>query len=221
MFKSKRRPIVIPQSEHLRLVGTLAMLWGNEDFDSPPIDRASMIAGMGLHDRGYGVVDNSPLGGVSEEQWNQITRRGFYMQYTDIVADTIAKYHLRRLASYNQSAERQTMTDEFSRAIDSQLRQHNLSGEMFDRTDRITNLCDTISFDFCFDLPASGAVSIFPRNSEKTEVPVQYYVDEGVINVMPWPFSVDNHEGYLIAYQLDGYPARLDPFIVPFRLHKK
>jgi hypothetical protein len=61
MFKSKRMPIVIPQSEHLRLVGTLAMLWGNLDFDLPPIERNSMIAGMGLHDRGYGLLDNSAI----------------------------------------------------------------------------------------------------------------------------------------------------------------
>ena len=46
MFESKLRPIVIPQSEHLKLVGTLALLWGNADFDLPPIERLSMVAGM-------------------------------------------------------------------------------------------------------------------------------------------------------------------------------
>src|SRR5436190_17322232 len=61
MFKSKRRQIVIPQSEHLRLVGSLAMLWGNADFDLPPVEHVSMIAGMALHDRGYGQLDNSAI----------------------------------------------------------------------------------------------------------------------------------------------------------------
>jgi len=59
MFKSKRRPIVTPQSEHLKLVGTLAMFWGNDDFDLPPIERESMVLGMGTHDRGYGYLDLS------------------------------------------------------------------------------------------------------------------------------------------------------------------
>ena len=68
MFKSKRRQIVIPQSEHLRLVGALAMLWGNEDFDIPPVERVSMVAGMGLHDRGYGHLDNSAIGEMSEDE---------------------------------------------------------------------------------------------------------------------------------------------------------
>jgi hypothetical protein len=221
MFKSKRRPIVIPQSEHLRLVGTLAMLWGNADFDFPPVERNSMIMGMGLHDRGYGLLDNFPIGGMSAEEWNGIARRGFSMQYSDIVADTIAKYHIRRLASHDESAERKAMTAEFSKIIDEQLKQHNLSKELFDRLDRITNFCDSISFDFCMDIPDSGEVPIFPRNGQDMEVSVQYSVEDAVINVAPWPFSVDHHEGYLIAYQLDGYPERLDPLILPYRLQRK
>jgi hypothetical protein len=61
MFKSKRRSVVTPQSEHLKLVGTLAMLWGNDAFDAPPVERVSMISGMGSHDRGYGFIDNHPI----------------------------------------------------------------------------------------------------------------------------------------------------------------
>ncbi len=220
MFKSKRRPIVIPQAEHLRLVGTLAMLWSNVDFDFPPVERNSMMMGMGLHDRGYGLLDNSPIGGMSKEEWNAITRRSFYTQYSDIVADTIAKYHVRRLSSHDESSERKAMTAEFSQAIDKQLRQHHLSKELFDRMDRITDFCDQISFDFCFDVPASDSVSLFPRNDKDEEVSVKYSVDDGIIHAAPWPFSVDNYEGYLIAYQLDGYPERLDPSILPYRLQK-
>ena len=221
MFKSKRRPIVTPQSEHLRLVGTLAMLWGNVDFDISPIERNSMIMGMGLHDRGYGLLDNSPIGGMSDEEWNEIARRSFAMQYSDIAADTIAKYHVRRLASHDDSVERKTMTAEFSLAINRQLKQYSLSKTLFDRLDRITNLCDKISFDFCMDVPASDAVSIFPGNDEDTEISVRYHVGDGLIHVTPWPFSVDSYESYLLAYQLDGYPERLDPFILPYRLQRK
>ena len=197
------------------------MLWGNDNFDSPPIERTSMIMGMGLHDRGYDLMDNSPIGGMSEEEWNGIARRSFYMQYSDIVADTIVKYHVRRLAIHDESAERKAMTTEFSQASDKQLKQHNLSKELFDRMDRITELCDKISFDFCMDLPDSGTVLIFPRNDENTEISVQYQIEEDVITVAPWPFSVDRYDGYLIAYRSDGYPDRLDPFILPFQLHRK
>lgn len=221
MFKSKRRAIVTPQSEHLRLVGTLAMLWGNADFDFPPVEQSSMILGMGLHDRGYGMLDNAPIGGMSEAEWNEIARRGFYMQYSDIVADTIAKYHVRRLASHDETAERRAMTAEFSQVIDKQLKHSKLSRELFERMDRITNFCDQVSFDFCMDVPGSGEVPIFPRDGQEMEVSVRYSVEDGVIRVTPWPFSVDYYMGYLIAYQSDEYPERLDPFILPYRLERK
>jgi hypothetical protein len=45
-------------------------------------------------------------------------------------------------------------------------------------------------------------------------------VEDGVIQVTPWTFSVDHHEGYLVAYHLDGYPERLDPVILNYQLKK-
>ena len=221
MFKSKRRQIVIPQSEHLRLVGALAMLWGNADFDMPPVERVSMVAGMALHDRGYGHLDNAAIGEMSEEEWQGIARRSFSMYNSDVVTDMIIKYHVRRIASYYNTHERQALAAELSQAIKEQLAGHNLSKVIFERMDRITELTDNISFLFCVDAPDSGTVSIFPRNHTDTEVPVQYHVAEGVIHVSPWPFSVDKFEGYIFAYHLDGYPARLDPFILTYQLERK
>jgi hypothetical protein len=220
MFKSKRRAIVTPQSEHLKLVGTLAMLWGNQDFDFPPIERTSMIAGMGTHDRGYGFLDNHPIGGMEDSEWFPIARRTFYMPCSDVVADTIVKYHFRRLASHDDSAGRKALTEEFSNAIDEHLERHNLSKELYDRIDRITDLCDSLSFSFCFDVPDSGEISIFPRNGINTEVTVKYHVEDGLISASPWPFSVDAYEGYIIAYKLEGYPEQLDPVILPYHLKR-
>jgi hypothetical protein len=221
MFKSKRRPIVTPQSEHLKLVGTLALLWGNEDFKTPPIDRTSMVAGMGLHDRGYGYLDNNPIGGMDESEWFVIARRGFYMPCSDVVADTIVKYHIRRLADRGDSAGYKALAAEFSGAIDEQLKRHNLSKELFGRLDRITDLCDKLSFSLCFDVPASGEISIFPHCGEDRKVIVRYHVEDGLLSANPWPFSVDRYEGYLVAYKLDGYPEQLDPVILPFTLKGK
>ena len=221
MFRSKRRQIITPQSEHLKLVGTLAMLWGNDQFDAPSIEHNSMIAGMGLHDRGYGYLDNSPVGGMRDEEWEVIGRRGYTMPCSDIVADTIVKYHFRRLASGGTSEIRKAMYADFTQILDEQLERHNLSRTLFDRIDRITDLCDSLSFAFCFDVPASGSLSIFPRNDEDKEVMIEYHVEDGEINVSPWPFSVYEHQGYLIAYHEDGYPDRLDPVILPYRLKRK
>ena len=176
--------------------------------------------GMGQHDRGYGYLDNFAIGGMKEEEWNGIARRGFYMQCSDIVADTIAKYHIRRLASHDKSVERKAMTAEFSLVIEDQLRKNGLSKALFDRIDRITDLCDKISFAFCMDVPNTDELSIYPSNREDIEVLLRYHVEDGVINVTPWPFSVTSYEGYLIAYQSDGYPEKLDPFILQYRLER-
>lgn len=220
MFKSKRRPIIIPQSEHLRLVGALALLWGNDDFDLPPVERNSMIAGMALHDRGYGLLDNSAIGEMSEGEWQAIARRSFSMVSSDVFADTIIKYHIRRLANYSNTESRKAMVGEFSQAIEEQLKSHGLSKQVFDRMDRITELTDNISFAFCFDVPDSGEVSIFPRNGEDAEITVQYQVENGLIRVAPWPFSVNQYEGYIFAHPLDGYPERLDPIILNYTLER-
>ena len=73
MFKSKQRSIVIPQWEHQKLAGTLALLWGNAEFERPPVPFESFLIGIGLHDRAYGPLDNLPIGGIPEEDWLALT----------------------------------------------------------------------------------------------------------------------------------------------------
>src|SRR4030095_5105429 len=103
MFTSKQRPIAIPQCEHQKLAGTLALLWGNAAFERPPVPFASFLTGIGLHDRAYGMLDNLPIGGIPEEEWRALPRRGFEMTWADPVADLITKMHLKRLASYGSA----------------------------------------------------------------------------------------------------------------------
>ena len=217
MFISKQRPIVIPQWEHQKLAGTLALLWGNSDFERPPIPFESFVTGIGLHDRAYGPLDNLPIGGIPEENWLALTRSGFEMAWADLIADLITKMHLKRLASYGSAPARQTMAAEMAQAIRTKIERHNLDAMLFERIDRITDLCDRIAFDFCFEAPAEGQVRIFPRNNSDREVAVNYRIDEGTIRVNPWPLGVGSHTGYLVGYQLGGYPAVLEPAMVAFR----
>ena len=101
MFKSERRAIAIPQWEHLRLAGTLALLWGNEEFDPPPVPPLSLLSGIGLHDRAYGPLDLFAIGEYAEDDWLALTRTGFYMSWSDPIADVIVKLHLKRLVSHH------------------------------------------------------------------------------------------------------------------------
>ena len=69
MFISKQRPITIPQWEHQKPAGTLALLWGNAELERPPVAFDSFLAGIGLHDRAYRPLDNLPIGAISEDEW--------------------------------------------------------------------------------------------------------------------------------------------------------
>jgi len=216
MFKSKRRSVAIPQSEHLKLVGALVYLWGNRDFDLPQVELASLVAGVGLHDRGYGSLDDSPVGDMPTEKWLAITRRGFDMTGSDPVADLIVRHHLARLTSNNAAPDVQALHETLVREIGDQLSGQAFSAALFERIDRITNLCDSISFGFCFEAPVEGQVSIFPRNTANDEVSVRYSIRSTGITIAPWPFSVASIKGYLVGYRLPDYPARLDPVILPY-----
>jgi len=81
MFKSKLRPIVIPQSEHAKLAGTLALLWGNTSFDLPETDWLSFIAGVGLHDRGYGYLDTSAIDEMPFERRSNEISQPFFCKF--------------------------------------------------------------------------------------------------------------------------------------------
>jgi hypothetical protein len=218
MFKSKQRPLAIPQWEHQKLAGTLALLWGNADFERPPVPSESFLAGIGLHDRVYGPIDNLPIGELPEQDWLRLTRTGFDMTWSDPMADVITKIHLKRLVSYGDSPARRALVAEMAQTIHEQLQRHGLDTAIFERIDCIANLCDRISFDFCFEAPAEGAVQIFPGNARDEEVAVHYRIASGTIQVDPWPFAVDSYTGYLVGYQLDSYPTVLEPVIMPYQL---
>ena len=100
-------------------------------------------------------------------------------------------------------------------------RRYGLDGAAFTRIDRITNLCDRIAFDFCFEAPAEGEVPIFPHNASDEAIVVRYRTEAGVITVDPWPFGVDHHTGYLVGYQLDKYPVVLEPVLLPYTLTRE
>jgi hypothetical protein len=220
MFKSKLRPIVIPQFEHEKLVGTLALLWGNAAFNLPPVPFESFLTGIALHDRAYGHLDNLPISEASEADWLANTRKGFDMAWRDPLADAIAKMHLQRLASYGTSPVRQAEAAAMAEEIAALAAEHGLDRALLARIDRITRLCDDIAFAFCFEAPAQGSVRVYPHNDADDEVDVSYHVEDGKIRVTPWPFAVESHRGYLVGYQLGGYPEVLEPVMVTYELVK-
>ncbi len=220
MFKSARRPIIIPQSEHLKLAGTVALLWGNAQFEFPPLPRLSLVAGNGLHDRGYGYLDNHPIGGMDDQEWFPIARRGFLMPSADPIANTITRYHILRLLAYRDTPGRRALAQELRPIMEDEMAQHGLSAELFKQVDRMTNLCDQVSFDFCFEEPTEGEVDVFSRYSPPEHQTVRYRIAESEITLDPWPLQVDEHNGYLVGYQREDYPDQSEAIIVPYHLRR-
>jgi hypothetical protein len=220
MFKSKMRAVVVPQSEHLKLVGVLAFYWGSPQFDPPPLPRLSFVEGIALHDRGYGYLDTLPIGEAAEADWLEVARRGFDMPASDPIANIITRLHLLRLVTSQATPARRALAEEMALVIDRQIAGTGLPKRIFERVDRITDFCDSVSYDFCLERPARGQVLVYPRNDGAEEVPLQYEIHSGEITISPWPLNVEEIGGYLTGYQTDGYPERLEPILLPFDIRK-
>jgi Protein of unknown function (DUF3891) len=203
VFRSRRRAIVFPQADHARLAGTLALAWR----DRPPgLPFASFVRGVADHDRGYGEHDDDEIGAVASERWVGIQRRGLVPRGEDAVVDLVVALHVRRLLSSQDDEHERAAFAELQALLPSLFAAASLTSAAAEDADRVTNICDRVSFEFCFEEAAEGEVR-----------GVAYAVDgNGGIRLDPWPLAVSRLVGLVTAYEADGYPERLVPVIVPF-----
>lgn len=225
MFKSKVRNINFSQYEHGRLAGTLAHHWGNDEFARPDLDFFAFAAGVTLHDWGYGILDNLAIGEMDDEAWLMVVRGGIDKIYEHPDTTVIVRLHIRRLLALNPTPERQAYIDEIDSLLASQLKAAEEPGrreassqlEKYKRADKITQLCDMISFDFCFESPRQRKLDVFANSSSEEATAITYEIQPGgEVRVEPWPFAVAEFTGIIYAFQREGYPQKLDPVIVPF-----
>jgi len=217
MFKSKKRPIIVTQAEHGRLSGILASLWGNDNFDRPAMNFESFVLGVTFHDRGYGLTDNAPIGEADLADWREIQRLGIVNGFNDDpVANIVALMHIKRLLIWmNEDA----LIDLAQQHIRQSLINTDVPQATFEWADRITRLCDNISFDFSFEANIQKPVEVFSRVDSDEEVTIHHRLtDDGTIYFKPWVFSVDSYSGFITGYNAETYPDKLDPVYMPFQL---
>jgi hypothetical protein len=219
MFKSQVRDIIFPQYEHGRLAGTAARAWGNSTFDRPALDFEAFIAGVTLHDWGYGVIDNLPIGAAPEDEWLEVIRKNVEKRYTHPTTDIIVKLHLRRLLSMHDSPAREALINDIDKRIENRLEEGKTPLAEYQRADKITQFCDMLSFSFCFEAPGQQTYEVFPQqgSDKKTDITFDLQPDGEVI-VNPWPFSVPSISGVTYAFEAEGYPDALNPLVVPFKI---
>jgi len=221
VFKSKIRPIIIPQFEHGRLAGTFASQWGNQDFKRPVIDFDSFVEGVTFHDWHYGVIDNLAIGGSTEEAWLELVRKGVDYWFEDPVTDIVVKLHIRRLLSSQDTPERNALIERIEERIVVRLPHTPFSREQFEWADRITKFCDQMAFDFSFESSMKAALVVFADEQANKEINITYEIKpQGQIEISPWPFSVEAFRGFIIGYNQQGYPDTLKPEMIHFHCEK-
>lgn len=168
------------------MAGAIAAAWRPEDV---PLPFDSFVRGVTLHDRGYGELDDDPLGELSDERWTEIQTRGFRMRSVDDVTDLVVALHIRRLIGEDAAHP-------LAREIDAALGEVPAEARA---ADRITELCDKVSFAVCFEEPASGPGFTF----------------DGAETVVldPWPLAVPFLRCVVGGFAAGGYPRRLEPVV--------
>jgi hypothetical protein len=218
VFRSVRRQVVYPQAEHARLAAVLALHWGNPQFARPPLPFGSFVAGVALHDRGYGQLDADAIGEVDADRWITIQEAGFAPVDEDAVVDLVVAMHVHRLVSSTGDAARHAVAARMAEALPDLRASAGVDAPAATDADRITNLCDLVSFDFCEEDATSGSVAIAPATGAEP-VPVHYAVDgHGGVTLAPWPLDVPTLGDVVIGFQSDGYPHTLAPVVTEFNL---
>ena len=200
MFRSTRRDVVYPQAEHARLAGAVAAAFRPEDV---PLPFESWVRGVTLHDRGYGELDSDPIGETSQERWaGEIETAGFRAKSGDAVADLVVALHIRRLIGGDvEHPARAALAREIDEALG------DVSTEAR-AADRLTQLCDSVAFAFCFEEAVSRVVG-----------GTAFEYDGGSrITLDPWPLAVPSLRGVVQGFAADGYPERLEPVVSLFEL---
>jgi hypothetical protein len=200
LFRSTRRDVVYPQAEHARMAGAIAATFRPEDV---PLPFESWVRGVTLHDRGYGELDTDPIGETSQERWaGEIQTSGFRAESGDSVADLVVALHIRRLIGDDVDHPARAA---LAREIDDALGDVPAEARA---ADRLTALCDSIAFAFCFEKAASGTVG-----------GIDYAYDGGsCISLDPWPLAVPSLRGVVQGFAAEGYPQRLEPVVSVFEL---
>ncbi len=206
--------MVFPQREHAVLSATIASAWDDATWPIR-LPREPFVRGVARHDRGYDDHDADEIGRVSRERWLAIQEQGFAPTRADPVVDLVVALHVRRLVSYGDDAGSRRVLGAMDAALPALVRGAGVSAEDAAAADRITRLCDRISFDFCLEEPGSGDVEVI--GADGSPVRISYAVDGlGSITLDPWPLDRPALAGTVLAYAAEGYPEVLESVPTPF-----
>lgn len=219
MFRNESHGIVIPQQEHARLAGFLAMMWGNDKFELPPINPQSLILGIANHHQGYGSLDAIDFKKVSADEIVSILRKDCEGTTGDNDADLVNLYHQMRLADRRLAKGSDSGLLDFrnwiNELIGQKLQNSVYKAEDFLWSDRITDICDRLAFLFCSGSIHEEDIPVYQARGKHSAVTVKITVGDAV-RVQPWPFKLSPLYRDIVGYQESSYPDQLIPAILEF-----
>lgn len=221
MFKSRLRNVITPQMTHAMFAGHLAYHWGNEHFDKPSLEFSSFVKAIGNHHLGYGFFDTIDFTTLDDDQILKIFKDDCGIDMGDSIAELVIKFHNARLVQGRIDRGGgdviKNYLQELREEMNASLKNVEISREDFMWTDRLTNLCDKISFDFCFENPTSAKIGVYQKKDDKDQLEIEYIIeDDGLVRVNPWPFNIDKITGYIQGYRSESYPVKLVPVVKTF-----
>lgn len=219
MFESKSLPIIVPQQEHARLAGFLAFSWGNKDFDKPAYSLEAIATGLTFHHMGYGPLDTVAFRELPEDEILEVFKKDIAIELGDVDAELVNLFHQLRLVN-NRLARGNSegflkLQKKIESMIAAKLTKSNFSREDFEWANRITHLCDRLSFNFCQGEVAEAAVDVYSQRESLQKVSISnWLVGTDTIVVDPWPFAKDEIHFVVIAYLAEKYPQTLLPHLI-------
>ena len=131
------------------------------------------------------------------------------------MVDLVAGLHVHRLVSRGRRAEDDALVAAMEETLLA-LRTAGGVGEAEARAaDSITDLCDRVAFDVCFEERSAWARPVPPRVSAPP-VEVAFAFDgSGCVTLDPWPLGVPWLRAVLVGFAAEGYPDSPEPVIEP------
>ena len=210
---------MFPQREHARFSAALADTW-SDAFVPVRLPRERFVRGVAEHDRGYAEHDVDEIGQVPRDRWLAIQERGFAPTGEDTVADLVVALHVRRLVSGGDDDRSRRLLQAMDDDLPALVEGAGVDIGDAAAADRITDLCDRISFDFCLEEPNSGAVDLL--GADGSQARISYAVDgHGTIVLDPWPLDRPALGGTVLAYAAAGYPEVLEEVPTPFAVEPR
>lgn len=213
MFVNPSKNLVVPQRNHAHLAANIATYWGNTRFDLPVIPFQSILKGIAFHQNGYYLFDTNQVTQMSDDVLLQVLKDDFYLDCNDNDAELVCMFHQHRLISnvVNNTKEARygKLKEEFEKVINKKLAQSQYTQKDFLWANRITHLCDKISFNFSMGKTIPENVEIYEKIDSSKTIVSTHQLQGDTIYLDPWPFSIDRITSTVIAYKQKGYPSEL------------